>query len=130
MTIDFDEAALILSGVKILQGLDAEIVNDIASNTQTAEFNQGEMVVRAGEVGERIYFIYNGRLEVQIPDAVGEIKRRVLVKKGEVVGEISLLLKSTYSADIVALTAASAFYLDRTSFGKLIERHPERAEVM
>jgi len=130
MTIDTDEAALILSGVKILQGLEAEIVNDIARYTQIAEFNQGEMVVRAGEVGERIYFIYNGRLEVQIPDAVGAIKRRVLVKKGEVVGEISLLLKSTYSVDIVALTDASAFYLDRTSFQKLIERHPDLADVM
>jgi len=130
MTIDSDETSLILSGVKILQELDAEIVNDIARNTEIAEFKQGDMVVRAGEIGERIYFIYEGKLEVQIPDAQGEIKRRILVKKGEVVGEISLLVKSTYSADIAALTDGSAFYLDRTRFKLLIERHPELAEVM
>ncbi len=130
MTIDTDEITLILSGVNILQDLDVEIVNDIASNTEIAEFKQGDRVVRAGEVGERIYFIYNGKLEVQIPDDLGEIKRRILVKKGEVVGEISLLVKSTYSADIVALTEASALYLDRTRFQLLIERHPDLAEVM
>ncbi len=130
MTIDTDEITLILSGVKILQDLDVEIVNDIAGNTEIAEFKQGDRVVRAGEVGERIYFIYSGKLEVQIPDALGEIKRRILVKKGEVVGEISLLVESIYSADIVALTEASAFYLDRAGFKLLIERHPDLAEVM
>jgi len=130
MTIDIDEITLILSGVKILQDLDVEIVNDIARNTEIAEFKQGDMVVRAGEIGERIYFIYNGRLEVQIPDLSGEVKRRILVKKGEVVGEISLLVESTYSADIVALTDASAFYLDRSRFKLMIERHPDLAEVM
>jgi len=130
MTIDIDEITLILSGVKILQDLDVEIVNDIARNTEIAEFKQGDMVVRAGEIGERIYFIYNGRLEVQVPDLSGEVKRRILVKKGEVVGEISLLVESTYSADIVALTDASAFYLDRSRFKLVIERHPDLAEVM
>jgi CRP-like cAMP-binding protein len=130
MTIDSDEIALILSGVKILQNLEVEIVNDIAHNTEIAEFNQGDTVVKAGEVGERIYFVYKGKLEVQIADTLGEIKRRILVKKGEVVGEISLLVESTYSADIVALTEANAFYLDRARFKLLIERHPDLAEVM
>jgi serine/threonine protein kinase len=130
MTIDSDETTLILSGVKILQDLDVEIVKDIASNTEIADFKQGDMLVRAGDVGERIYFIVQGKLEVQIADAQGEITRRFLVKKGEVVGEISLLVESTYSADVVALTEASALYLDRTRFKLLIERHPKLAEVM
>jgi serine/threonine protein kinase len=130
MTIDSDEVTLILSGVKILQDLNVDIVNDIARNTEIAEFKQGDTVVRAGEVGERIYLIFKGKLEVQIPDAQGEVKRRILIKKGEVVGEISLLIESTYSADIVALTEANAFYLDRARFKLLIERHPDLAEVM
>ena len=130
MTIDNDEIALILSGVKILQDLDVEIVDDIARNTEIAHFEPGDTVVRAGEVGERIYFIYDGKLEVQIRDVLGEIKRRILVKKGEVIGEISLLVKSTYSADIVALEKTSSIYLDKARFKLLIERHPGLAEVM
>ena len=128
--IDIDEIALILSGVEILEDLDVEIIEDIARHSDIAEFAQGDTVVRAGTVGERIYFISGGRVEVQIPAANGEIKRRVELMKGEVVGEISLLLKSTYSADIVALTNTSAFFLDRPCFRALIERHPEFAEVM
>ena len=130
MTLDTDEITMILSGVKILQDLEVDIVSDIAANIKIADFNQGDVVVRAGDVGERIYFVFKGRMEVQIADAGGDIKSRILVKKGEVVGEISLLVESTYSADIVALTDASAFYLDRERFQLLIERHPDLSDVM
>ena len=130
MSIDTDEIALILSGVKILQDLDVVIIGDIAQNSRIAEFNRGEMVARAGTQGERIYFICDGQVEVQIPGPNGEIKRRVKIKKGDVVGEISLLVKSTYSADIVALSDTSALYLDRPSFQYLIGAHPDFAEVM
>ena len=104
MSIDTDEITLILSGVKILQDLDIEVIRDIAAHTQVARFNKGEMVIQAGELGRRIYFIFEGKVEVQIPDIQGDIKRRILLKKGEVVGEISLLINSNYSADIEALT--------------------------
>ncbi|MGB5328301.1 MAG: protein kinase [Gammaproteobacteria bacterium] len=130
MSIDTDEITLILSGVKILQDLDIEIIRDIAAHTQVARFNQGEMVIQAGEMGRRIYFIFEGKVEVQIPDIQGEVKRRILLKKGEVVGEISLLINSNYSADIEALTRTTAFYLDRDHFKELIEKHPDFAEVM
>ncbi|MDH3386778.1 MAG: protein kinase [Gammaproteobacteria bacterium] len=130
MSIHTDEITLILSGVKILQDLDVEIIHDIAELTQSAEFRKGDMVVEAGQMGERIYFIFEGRVEVQIPDINGEVKSRILLKKGEVVGEISLLINSTYSADIVALSDTTAFYLDKQHFKELIEKHPEFAEIM
>lgn len=130
MSKNTDEIGLILAGVKILQNLDEEIIGDIARKIGVAEFEQGDNVVRSGTVGERIYFICEGKVEVQIAGANGEIRRRILLGKGEVVGEISLLVKSTYSADIVALTDTTAFYLDRDCFQELIEQHPDFAEVM
>ncbi len=130
MTIDTDEIVLILSGVKILQDLDVEVIEDIAQHINIAEFGAGEQVVEKGQMGNRIYFIFEGRVEVQIPDLQGEIKSRIMLKKGEVVGEISLLINSTYSADIVALTDTTAFYLDHERFRELIEKHPDFAEVM
>ncbi len=130
MSIDTDEITLILSGVKILQDLEVEIIRDIAEHTQIEEFKKDSMVVEAGQMGTRIYFIFEGKVEVQIPDIHGEIKSRIMLKKGEVVGEISLLINSTYSADIIALSKTTAFYLDQQHFKELIERHPEFAEVM
>jgi serine/threonine protein kinase len=130
MAIETDEIALILAGVEILQDLDVDIIDDIARLSRVTEFAQGNLVIRAGTIGERIYFIYEGNVEVQIPDAAGGVKRRIELMKGDVVGEISLLVKTTYSADIVALTDTTAFYLDRQCFHELIEKHPDFAEVM
>ncbi len=130
MSIDTDEITLILSGVKILQDLDVEIIRGIAEHTRVEKFKKGDLVVEAGQIGKRIYFIFEGRVEVQIPDVHGDIKSRIILKKGEVVGEISLLINSTYSADIRALSKTTAFYLDQQHFKQLIEEHPEFAEVM
>lgn len=130
MSIDTDEVALILSGVKILQDLDVEVIRDIAEHIEIAEFKAGELVVEKGYTGNRIYFIFEGKVEVQIPDTRGDVKSRIMLKKGEVVGEISLLINSTYSADIVALTDTTSFYLDHSHFKDLVERHPDFAEVM
>jgi len=130
MSIDVDEIALILSGVKILQDLDVEIIRDIAQHTQIEEFKKDDMVIEAGQKGTRIYFIYEGQVEVQIPDVHGEVKSRITLSKGEVVGEVSLLVNSTYSTDIIALSKMAAFYLDQQHFKELIERHPDFAEVM
>jgi serine/threonine protein kinase len=40
------------------------------------------------------------------------------------------LINSTYSADIIALSKTTAFYLDHAHFKELIEKHPDFAEVM
>ena len=130
MAIDTDEITLILSGVKILQDLDVEIIRDIARHTQIEKFDKNAMVIEAGQMGSRIYFIFEGKVEVRIPDVHGEVKSRITLGKGEVVGEISLLINSTYSADIVALSKTTALYLDKQHFGELIEKHPDFSEVM
>jgi serine/threonine protein kinase len=130
MAIETDEIALILAGVKILQDLDVDIIDDIAALSRDTNFEQGDLVIKAGTIGERIYFICNGNVEVQIPDAAGGIKRRIKLSKGDVVGEISLLVMTSYSADIVALTDTAAIYLDRQCFHELIDKHPGFAEVM
>ncbi len=130
MTIDTDEIALILSGVKILQDLDAETVSEIARHTQLEQFNKDQLVVKAGEMGKRLYFIFDGLVEVQTPDIHGDVKSRITLKKGETIGEISLLSNSTNSADIVALSDTVTFYLDHQNFRQLIEELPDFAEAM
>ncbi len=130
LSLDTDEITLILSGVKILQDLDVEIIRDIADRIRVEHFARDEMLVRAGAMGTRLYFIYDGKVEVRIPDLNGEIKSRIMLKKGEVVGEISLLINSTYSADIIALSETVTFFLEREQFKDLIEAHPGFAEVM
>ena len=88
MTIDSEDVTLNLSGVEILQDLDRKVIDDIASHIKLASFTVNEKIVEKGAMGDRIYFIFAGKVEVRFPDAQGDIKRRILLKTREVVGEI------------------------------------------
>lgn len=129
MKIETDEIKLILSRVKILQDLEADTIRDIAEQIQVAHFSKDELLAEHGQIGNRLYIIFKGKVEVRTPDQNGEIHRRVLLKKGSVVGEISLLVKSTYYSDIVALADTIALYLDRERFMYLIEQHKAFADI-
>ncbi|MFT5221621.1 MAG: serine/threonine protein kinase, partial [Gammaproteobacteria bacterium] len=78
----------------------------------------------------RLFVICDGKVEVQIPDDQGDIKSRILLKKGEIIGEMSLLIDSSYSADIVALDDTVALYLNQSDFKQLIAQFPGFSEVM
>ncbi len=125
-----DEIIKTLSNVRILRDLDSDIIEKIANYTQVERFQKGQIMVKRGKTGKRLYFIFKGKVEVQVPDVHGEIWKRVILNKGEVVGEISLLVESTYSADIIALSDTVSFYLDSAHFMSLIKKYPEFAEVM
>ncbi len=125
-----DEIAQVLSDGETFHDLDPVIIHKIASYAHIQHFETDQILVRHGRTGNRLYFILKGVVEVQIPDVHGEIRKRVLLRKGDVVGEISLLIESTYSANIVALSDTSAFYLDSLHFISLIREYPAFAEIM
>jgi len=127
--IDIDEIKLILSGVRILQDLEVDTIEDIANLVQTAKFSEGQNIVSHGQQGDRLYIIFNGRVEVRIATP-GQTQRTIMLKKGSVVGEISLLTNKPYSADIVALTDTTALYLESKQFMQMIELHKSFAETM
>jgi serine/threonine protein kinase len=130
MNIGTDEITQILSGVKMFQDLDFDTIKDIAQHIQVEEFSKDQMLVKHGQIGKRLYIIFNGKVEVRTPDQDGQIHRKLTLKKRSVVGEISLLINTTYSADIVALTDTIALYLDRERFMRLIEQHKAFAEII
>ncbi len=130
MQFDLDETIMILSGVRIFQDLDLDVIEDMARHIQIASFSSDELVAKSGAMGERLFVIFKGKVEVRVPDLRGNIKKRIQLKKGEVVGEISLLIDTTYSADVAALSDTVTFYLDKEHFELMIERHQAFADVM
>ena len=129
MKIGIKEITSVLSNVKIFQGLEKSTIKDVAQQIQIAEFSKDELLAKRGEIGRRLYIIFNGKVEVRTSDQSGATQRKVSLKKGSVVGEISLLINSTYYSDIAALTDTTALYLDRERFMLLIGRHKSFADI-
>ena len=130
MQVDADDIALILSGVEILQDLDVDAIEDIARSVRFTRFIRGDLMVTRGKPGARLFIIFDGQVQVHLPDQKGREAKDIILRKGAVVGEMSMLTGNPYSADVVALTDTTAMYLDREQFMALIEKHKSFAECM
>ncbi len=130
MKNDTEQISLILSEVEILRDLSTNIIQDIAKQIQTEQFRKNQIIVEHGHIGKRLYFIFSGKVEVQIPGSEGFGQTTVTLKKGSVVGEVSLLVNAAYSADIVAMTKTTALYLDSKNFRQLIKKHNAFSEII
>jgi cAMP-dependent protein kinase regulator len=87
-------------------------------------FAAGAFLVHQGKASGRLLLIASGRVEVRSTDPEGE--RLVLAElgPGEVVGEISLVLRRAANADVVALYPTVALALSNQRFQESIREHP------
>lgn len=130
MKIDTTDLTVILSRVNILEDIDVEIIRDIAKQVQIVSLKKDQFLVKQGHISENLYFIFEGEVEVRMPDVNGAPQKSVTLREGAVIGEISLLVNSAYTVDIVTVSPTTALLLDRKHFQLLINSHKAFAEVM
>lgn len=108
----------ILSAVQPSQR--SELVTRFTSRT----FAPGQVLVQQGEEGGRLYLLASGVVEVRGRDAEGDPVTLAQLSAGDVVGEISLVLRRPATADVVALYTTVALELSREQFHEAIQEHP------
>ncbi len=82
----------------------------------------GEAIIRKGELGDSMFVILSGEVEIYDEDTLlAEMGR------GDIFGELALLDAEPRSATVVAQTAATLFRIDQEDFYDLME---ERGEVL
>jgi CRP-like cAMP-binding protein len=98
----------------------AELIGRFATRT----FKPGQLLVKQGDEGGSLFLIASGGVEVRSTDADGD---RVLLAQpgpGDVVGEISLVLRRSAVADVIAIHATVALELTRAAFQATIREYP------
>ncbi len=92
---------------------------------ETRRFKRGEALVTLGEKTEGLFLIASGAVRVQGRDADGETLELATLGPGDVVGEISLVLRRPATADVVATHQTVALELKHEQFQSAIRQHPE-----
>ncbi len=87
-------------------------------------FEPGERVVSGGEEPEGLYLIASGQVQVFARDEDGEKLLLATLGAGDVVGEISLVLRRPASADVLVAAPTVALCLRREAFREAIAAHP------
>jgi CRP-like cAMP-binding protein len=110
-----------LSRIKALQSLPAEEVIRLIPHMKSATFKQGEVILEEGAVGDRLYFILSGKVNV-IRGAVA--KQIATLGPGDIFGEIALFVSQTRKATVVAKTLVKVWELPKRDFDYLLDRYP------
>jgi CRP-like cAMP-binding protein len=109
---------------RILSAVEPTKRHELVARFSTQTFQPGAVLVRQGEEAGCLFLIASGGVEVRSTDGDGD---RVILAQpgpGDVVGEISLVLRRPATADVVAVHTTVALQLTREQFHAAIREHP------
>jgi MFS family permease len=95
----------------------------VASGLERRVVQPGEIVIRAGDAGDRFYIVADGELHI---DAGG---RRVTIGRGDYFGEIALLRDVPRTATVTAFAESELYGLSREDFLATVTGHPIAREL-
>lgn len=90
-------------------------------------YNNGEYVVRAGEMGDSAFVIIEGEIEVREQNSNDVL---AIMGQGEVFGELALLTDDIRSANVIAKSDLRVMSLPKDAFLDYLMHHPEHAMWM
>ena len=90
-------------------------------NAPLRSFTDGDLIIKEGQAGSKVYILYKGELSVSqhgkhITD---------LSDSGQVIGEIAHVLGKNYSATVTAKGDVSCFVID--NFQNFLRQNPEES---
>jgi CRP-like cAMP-binding protein len=114
-----DDAVDVLAGLSLFADLSRPQLEAVAHTFDEEWFPEGQRVVRQGFAGNSIYVILEGDVSVRVD---GE--ERAVLSRGDVFGEVSVLLGEPPIADIVATRPLRVLVLPGNELQQFLVEHP------
>ena len=122
MAMEEREKADLLGSVPLFTSCSRAELNHVAQLSEEESFDVDETLVEEGEDSGGFYVIVEGRAEVSRGgDHVAELSR------GEVLGELALLLQASRTATVRATEPVRALRVDPRRFRSMLLEHPQVA---
>lgn len=109
---------------ELFAGLSDAALQELAGQLERVQLRSGETLIRQGEPGDCMFLLASGRLRATVERADGRTVVVGEVGRGEVVGEMALLIDEPRSATIRAIRDSELFRLSKEVFDLFIERYP------
>ncbi len=81
-----------------------------------AHFQQGDIIIQEGEIGDRFYIIESGEVEIVHQESGQPEQRLALRSTGDSFGELALLKDAPRAATVRCLTSVDVIIFNRTDF--------------
>ncbi|MCE9500184.1 MAG: cyclic nucleotide-binding domain-containing protein [Leptospira sp.] len=110
--------------VPLFHNASEHIISKLVFNLKPVVCTPGEYIFEEGEIGDKMYFINRGSLEVVSGDGS---QVHAVLHEGNFFGEIALLLKCPRTASVRAIDYCDLYALDKEVFDKVIMEFPDFA---
>lgn len=111
----------LISNVPIFKGCSIACLKEVSAALEQKYYAPGHTVINIGEIGEEMYIIGHGKVDVILKDG----SMVATLHEGQCFGEQALLQHTTRNANVRAQTYCDLYKLNKENFLKIIEKHPE-----
>jgi len=119
-----------LNGITLFHDLEDEDLEFIANHMSIHELDEDTLIVKQGDVGDSMYILAEGLLEVLIDQPDGTQIKVADLAPGTFFGEKSLLTGAPRSATIVCAAESIVCEITKNCMASLFERKPELTETL
>jgi CRP-like cAMP-binding protein len=102
---------------RIFRGCPYEILN----HWETKEYRAGTVICRQGEIIDRLYIIVKGYADIYYLAENGKKYSLITLKNGDVIGEIEILDRKPYGANMEAYSNLTTLEISRNYFMKWMD---------
>ena len=114
------EKVLILKSVKVFSSVPEAQIVDLATISETVEYDAGELIVSQGDLGSSMYIVANGKVRVYEGD-----KELGILGSRAVFGELAALDPEPRAASVEAVEDGTLLRLDGESLYDLMSGNKE-----
>jgi CRP-like cAMP-binding protein len=117
----------LLGQVSLFRYAPPALRDELVISLKPIVFPPGADIARAGEVGDGIYFVAAGDVEVLSPD---DDSVQTVLPAGSYFGDLTLMLGERRTATVRSRGFTETFQLSASDFERIREAYPELREVM
>ena len=119
------EKILFLKRQEMFEGMTSEQLRIISSICTEEDYLEGEIIFEEGDIGDRMYIVVSGVIEIYKETDTGE--KIHLANVDKIAGEFSTLTDQTRTASGKAATDLKVLTIEKEEFRQLIREYPELA---
>jgi len=122
-----DDASLYFKQISFFADLPDEDIRALMAVARKRAFRAGEVIFHREDVGQVLYVIKEGKVNICLISPEGQEISLVVLGKGDCFGELAILDGLPRSADAVALERVECYTLQRSDFHNAIMKNPKIA---
>ena len=108
----------------LLEGLEGPELEKFAPLLKTTRLAADQYVFRENEPCQGVYLIKSGKLEISKTTPDGWKQPLAMLSKGQFLGEIALLKKTSHASDARAIEPTELLFLPRETFEEMEKKEP------